>query len=114
MVARASAGACELCKIAVSEDDSDTADVILQSGLDIVCSALASDSVPVHDFEPQKPFVLFVGGEKRGISPVFMDKAAKKVHIPYAREEVRYSLPAASVCAIYASELYSYACVKVK
>lgn len=114
VVARASAGACELCKIAVSEDDSDTADVILQSGLDIVCSALASDSVPVHDFEPQKPFVLFVGGEKRGISPVFMDKAAKKVHIPYAREEVRYSLPAASVCAIYASELYSYACVKVK
>ena len=109
VVARSSAGACELCKIAISENDSETAEAIEKAGLDIVCSALSKDSVPVHCFAPEKPFVLFIGGEKRGISEEFMEKATKVVHIPYAREHVRYSLPAASVCAIYASELYGYA-----
>ena len=112
VVARSSAGACELCKIAISENDSETAEAIEKAGLDIVCSALSKDSVPVHSFAPQKPFVLFIGGEKRGISAEFMEKAAKVVHIPYAREDVRYSLPAASVCAIYAFKLYGYACTK--
>ena len=88
------------------------AEAIEKAGLDIVCSALSKDSVPVHSFAPQKPFVLFIGGEKRGISAEFMEKAAKVVHIPYAREGVRYSLPAASVCAIYAFKLYGYACTK--
>ena len=112
VVARASAGASELCRIAVSEGDTETAEAIEGAGLDIVCSALSKDSVPVHSFAPVKPFVLFIGGEKRGISAEFMEKAAKVVHIPYAREGVRYSLPAASVCAIYASQLYGYASTK--
>lgn len=117
VVARASAGASELCNIAKAKaDDNDTAQIIKSFGVDIVCSALSKDSVPVHEFSPEKPFVLFVGGEKRGISAEFMENAAKTVHIPYARTDVRYSLPAASVCAIYASELYSYAvkCEKVR
>lgn len=112
VVARASAGACELCNIALSENDGVTAENICSAGLDIVCSALSKDSVPVHSFVPEKPFVLFIGGEKRGISAEFMDKAAKVVHIPYAKDSVRYSLPAASVCAIYASQLYGYACTQ--
>ena len=108
-VARASAGASELCRIAVADkDDNVTADIIHNSGVGIVCSALAKDSVSIYDFKPQKPFVLFVGGEKRGISKDFMEKADSKVHIPYVNENVRYSLPAASVCAMYASELYKY------
>lgn len=108
-VARASAGASELCRMAIAnEDDTLTADIIHNKNVDIVCSALAQDSVSIYEFRPQKPFVLFVGGEKRGISKDFMEKSDGKVHIPYANEKVRYSLPAASVCAMYASELYKY------
>lgn len=108
-VARASAGASELCRMAVAdEDDGVTADIIHNSGAGIVCSALAQDSVSLYEFEPKNPFVLFIGGEKRGISKDFMEKADGKVHIPYVNEKVRYSLPAASVCAMYASELYRY------
>lgn len=112
VVARASAGACELCDIALSENDAKMSETVIDAGLDIVCSALSKESVPVQEFVPSKPFVLFVGGEKRGISAEFMEKAASIVHIPYARESVRYSLPAASVCAVYASTLYPYACKK--
>lgn len=107
-VARASAGASELCKIAVAPEDKETAELIRRSGLDIVCSALSAESVSVYEFAPEKPFVLFIGGEKRGISKEFMDNADKVVHIPYARENVRYSLPTASVCAVYASVLAGY------
>ena len=112
VIARASAGAFELCDVALSENDEETAQIIKNFGIDIVCSALTGTSVAVHEFSPKKPFVLFVGGEKRGISAEFMDKADAVVHIPYANDAVRYSLPAASVCAIYATELYGYAVQK--
>lgn len=102
-VARASAGASELCKIAIApENDADTVKIIKECGVDIVCSALANDSVSLFDFHPSRPFIIFIGGEKRGISKDFYDASDKKVHIPYNRD-VRYSLPTASVCAMYAA-----------
>lgn len=108
VIARASAGASELCDIAVcKESDNEIADAIKNHGLDIICSALSKDSVPVGSFVPEKPFVLFIGGEKRGISNAFMENAKTTVHIPYARN-VRYSLPTASVCAVYADRLSEY------
>lgn len=109
VTARSSAGASELCKIAVAPSDVLSVEIIKNAGVDIVCSALSHTSVAIGDFRPDKPFVLFVGGEKRGISAEFMENADRVVHIPYAREDVRYSLPAASVCAIYAGALADYA-----
>ena len=107
---RSSAGASDLCRIALMpKDDGESAAIIEKAGLDIVCSAKNKISVPLGDFSPTKPFVLFIGGEKRGISPTFMDKAKTVVHIPYANESVRYSLPAVSVCAMYASHLFGFA-----
>ena len=79
--------------------------LLRENGVDIVCSALAKDSEPLGTFSPVSPFVLFIGGEKRGISPCFMEAADKIVHIPYMRENVRYSLPTATVCAMFAERL---------
>ena len=86
--------------------------MIKEAKIDIVCSALSHDSVEIYDFAPEKPFVLFIGGEKRGISKEFMENADKIVHIPYARTDVKYSLTAASVCSAYAIHLAKYASVK--
>ena len=102
VVARSSAGASEMCGIAAAlEDDRETARLIKDSGLDIVCSAVAANSVSVYDFKSDRPYVLIIGGEKRGISKDFMDEADKIVHIPYRNDDARYSLPTASVCAVY-------------
>lgn len=110
VTARSSAGALELCDIALApENDSETVEIIKNRNVGIVCSALSKTSVPIGEFSPKEPFVLFVGGEKRGISKEFMENADTVVHIPYARSDVRYSLPAASVCAIYAGVLAEYA-----
>ncbi len=113
ILAKASAGASELCKMAIAGDDEETARLIKDKGIKIVCSALSANSEPLFDFEPEEPFVLFIGGEKRGISKEFMENADKVVHIPYARNETRYSLPATSVCALYAGKLYRYTINKV-
>ncbi len=106
IVAKASAGASERCNIAVApSDDSLTANKLIESGIDIVCSALSSTSIPLYSFKPLAPFILFIGGEKRGISKVFMEKASKIVHIPYSNPEAKYSLPTASCAAIFGSYL---------
>ena len=108
ILAKASAGASEMCKMAVAGDDEMTAKLIKEKGIKIVCSAVSSDSESLFDFEPKEPFVLFIGGEKRGISKEFMENADGVIHIPYARENVRFSLPAVSVCSLYAGALYKY------
>ncbi|MBE6681507.1 MAG: RNA methyltransferase [Ruminococcaceae bacterium] len=107
VVSTSSAGASELCDMAVSHDDDELVKQVKKHGVDIVCSALSKDSVSLFDFKPQKPFVLFIGGEKRGISKTFMENADAVVHIPYSNENARYSLPTASCAAIFASYLSS-------
>lgn len=104
-VARSSAGASELCDITIAPDDETAVQKIKEHGIGICCSALSKSSVSMYDFKPDKPFILFIGGEKRGISKVFMENADRVIHIPYANEEVRYSLPTASVSAIFGSYL---------
>ncbi len=106
VMARASAGASERIPMAfLPSDDEKTVELFEKNGVHIVCSALAKRSIPLYAFAPEAPFVLFIGGEKRGISPLFMEKAQTVVHIPYARENVRYSLPTNSVSAMFAAHL---------
>lgn len=107
VVATSSAGTSELCDMAVSKNDESLIKLVKDNGIDIVCSALSSSSVSLFEFKPKKPFVLFIGGEKRGISKTFMENADKVVHIPYTNENAKYSLPTASCAAIFGSYLAS-------
>lgn len=107
VVSTSSAGASELCNMAVSNNDDTLAKLIKDCDLDIVCSALSSKSVSLFDFKPKKPFVLFIGGEKRGISKTFMEHSDIVVHIPYTNKDAKYSLPTASCAAIFGSYLSS-------
>ncbi len=107
VVAKASAGTSESCEIAIAPDDDRVLEILKETGTDIVCSALSSVSIPLYRFKPQKPFVLFIGGEKRGISQCFMENASSVVHIPYSNENAKYSLPTASCAAIFGSYLAS-------
>ncbi len=103
IVCKASAGASELTKISVSYDDEKMVQMLTERNIDIVCAALSKDSVSLYDFKPVKPFVLFIGGEKRGISKAFMENASTVVHIPYSNQNACYSLPTASAAAIFGS-----------
>lgn len=107
VVGKSSAGASELCEIAISCDDDSAVKTIRDSKIKIVCSALSSISVSLFDFCPDYPFVLFIGGEKRGISKTFMENSDAVVHIPYSNNNAKYSLPTASCAAIFGSFLES-------
>ncbi len=107
IVATSSAGASELCNMSVTENDDELINLIKSKNINIVCSALSSTSVSLFEFKPEAPFVLFIGGEKRGISKTFMANADEVVHIPYSNENAKYSLPTASCAAIFGSHLSS-------
>ena len=103
IVAKASAGASELCDMTVAPDDETALKILRDNKISVVCAGLSHDSVSLFDFIPPTPFVLFIGGEKRGISKLFYENADKIVHIPYSNEDASYSLPTASCAAIFGS-----------
>lgn len=105
VVSKASAGASEFARITVAPNDKNVLDALKKHNIDIVCAAVSNTSVSLYDFNPKKPFVLFIGGEKRGISKDFIENANSIVHIPYKNENAKFSLPAASAAAIFASHL---------
>ena len=104
-VAKASAGASELCNISIAPNDDDALNSIRRHGVKIVCAGLSGTSVALNEFSCNDPFILFIGGEKRGISKLFFENADTVVHIPYSNSDATYSLPTASCAAIFGNYL---------
>lgn len=115
--ARASAGASELCPMAVLPPMKEETDRVAfmkrlqKAGFLRVCAAKTGCCEELYSFEPEFPLCLFIGGEKRGISPDFVKNADCIVCIPYANP-VRYSLPAATTAAVFGFSLARYRSIK--
>lgn len=111
VLARSSAGASELLSTAQLCDSNsersrrELISKLKRYGISIACSAVSSSATPIFNYDGSFPMILFIGGEKRGISPEFIDSADKLLYIPYADSNIRYSLPTASVAAISSFEL---------
>ncbi len=109
--ARASAGASELISIACAPDLStpqnrlEFLSEIKKRGYTVACAAVSSTSVAVDKYNYKAPLILFIGGEKRGISPEFAENADVLLHIPYANKNVRYSLPTAEAASIFGMQI---------
>lgn len=112
VLARSSAGASEYMSCArfsgneSSENRLKLISEIKKRGIKLCCSAVSQSSEAVFSYSGGFPMILFIGGEKRGISPEFMEKADRLIHIPYASPEIRYSLPTATVAAVAGFELF--------
>lgn len=111
ILARSSAGASELMTSAQLQDcKSEKARIAFVSklrnyGISIACSAVSSTATPIFEYEGAFPMILFIGGEKRGISPEFVASSDELLYIPYADNNIRYSLPTASTASIMSFEL---------
>lgn len=111
VLARSSAGASEFlpCARFFGSEEKDMriglVKEIKKRGIKLCCSAVSSSSVSVSEYFDGFPMILFIGGEKRGISPEYMENADRLLHIPYASPEIRYSLPTATVAAVSGFEL---------
>ena len=108
--ARSSAGATEMCDMALmpefnSPDEQKVFMAMLKkAGFYTACAAKTKDCEEIFSFEPQYPLILFIGGEKRGISPAFVENCDSIVSIPYF-SDAKFSLPTASTAAIFGFEL---------
>ena len=103
VVARSSAGASELMPTAVAESALEAAAFFRQRGLLVACTANKS-AVSLYETDLTQPLFLLIGGEKRGITRSFLDRADIRLNIPYGRL-FKHSLGAAASTAVIAFEL---------
>lgn len=101
-VARSSAGTSELAKIGIM-DSYDAVKLFKDNGFEIICAGIR-DSVSLYEHSFNKPLLLVIGGEKRGISRKILDLADTTVRIEYGREFMG-SLPSASAVSVIAFEI---------
>lgn len=102
VVARSSAGASELLPLYLSESDN-LVTLFHQANYRIYAAGIR-DSVSIYEAKLNRPLLLIVGGEKRGISRALLDRADQIVRIDYGRE-FRGSLSAASAATVMAFEV---------
>ena len=102
VVARSSAGASELLPLYLSEPDTMTT-LFHEAGYCIYAAGIR-DSVSIYEAKLNRPLLLIVGGEKRGISRALLDRADQIVRIDYGRD-FRGSLSAASAATVMAFEV---------
>lgn len=111
VLARSSAGASEHLSLASFRecDDKESRMELIEKikcrGIKLCCAAVSSSSVSLFDYSNGFPMILFIGGEKRGISPEYVENSDSLIHIPYANSSIRYSLPTATVAAVAGFEL---------
>ncbi len=100
---RGSAGASELLPCAVYHERQEVIDLARKYGYRIVCADENTDTLHT-DPVLQKPILLIVGGEKRGIAREFLSAADTLVKIDYARD-FKMSLTATAAVSILAFEV---------
>jgi len=103
IVARASAGASELMPMAIAESAAVAADFYRERGL-AVAYTTRKGAVSIYEADLSAPLFLLLGGEKRGVTRSFVDKADLRLQIPYGRP-FRHSLGTASSAAVVAFEM---------
>ncbi|MCA9905465.1 MAG: RNA methyltransferase, partial [Anaerolineae bacterium] len=82
IVARASAGAAERIRVALAQSAEEAAAFYREHGLTIAV-ADAHRAISIYEADLTVPLFLLVGGEKRGVTRSFADKADLRLKIPY-------------------------------
>ena len=103
VIARSSAGASELIPTALVDRPEEAADALSARGLTVAVTAKEEESVSLYDADLTTPLFLLIGGERRGVTRAFLDRADLLIGIPYGRD-FRQSLGAASAAGIIAFE----------
>lgn len=104
IVARSSAGASERMPTAIVESPREAADRLRVAGFRVVAAARDRRSISLWEADLSGRVFLLLGGEKRGITRSFRDRADLLIHIPYGRPEAE-ALGTAAAAAIVGFEL---------
>ena len=105
VVARSSAGASELMELYVAKL-TEAIRLFKEKGYRVVCAGIR-DSVSLFDTDLNKPLLVILGGEKRGISRSILALADEVVRIDYG-SSFGGSLSTSASAAIFAFEILRY------
>lgn len=103
VVARSSAGASEYMKTAVADSAEEAAEFYRQRGLAVACAATGEGSSSLYEADLRAPLFLLVGGEKRGVTRSFRDRADLRLKVPYGRPA--HALGTAAAAAVLGFEI---------
>jgi 23S rRNA (guanosine2251-2'-O)-methyltransferase len=102
-IIKSSAGTSELIPIAFVEDLETTANSFKSNDYTIACIS-KDEGQSIYHSNLKPPLFIVIGGEKRGITRTFLDKADLRINIPYKRDFVG-SLPLNSAAIIIGFEI---------
>jgi 23S rRNA (guanosine2251-2'-O)-methyltransferase len=102
-VTRASAGASEMIPSARAESVEEAAAICRQLGMRIACAVASDDAEELSETDLTGGLFVLIGGERRGVTRSFVDRADLRLRIGYGRERAP-DLGAATSAAIIAFE----------
>lgn len=102
VVAKSSAGTSELSNVCSCEPV-DAIKAFKNKGFEVVCAEI-KNSVSIYEHDFNKPVLLVLGGEKRGLSRGVLDLADANVRIDYGRKFMG-SLPSAAAISVISFEI---------
>lgn len=74
---------------------------IKKEGYQLVATVPSINSIPIEDFDTNKPFCLFFGTEKDGLSEEIKVSADRLVHIPIKGFSESYNVSVSAALALY-------------
>ncbi len=104
VIVKSSAGTSELMPIAQVSSAEFAADFFRKKDFKIACTA-KKNATSLFETNLTGKVFLFIGGERRGITRSFLEKADLLIEIPYARE-FRASLTATNSTAVFGAEIF--------
>lgn len=102
-IVRSSAGAYEYMNVILSDDMAGTVRTLKQHGL-YVYAAMRKDAISYFEAEFDRPLLLCIGGEMRGLSSAVLKECDQNIYIPYAND-FRAALNAAGASAALGFEV---------
>jgi len=105
LLLKASAGAAEILPTALIDDYDKIVAYVKHKGFKVICAEQSQMSVSLYDLQITPPYLIVIGGEKRGIAKPFVNAADFHITIPYGRD-VSYALSGASAAAVIAFEVF--------
>ena len=103
LIAKSSAGASEYIRLIDCKDMENTLEICKEKGCTLYC-AMRKDAIEMYDADYTKPFILAIGGEKRGLSKIVLNQSDQNIMIPYAND-FKNALNASSAVAAVAFEV---------
>ena len=103
-IVKSSAGAFEYLNIVMSDDLPQLVKDIKKQGIKTY-AAMRKDAITYLEADYQKPSLIAIGGEMRGLSSAVRNEIEQNIYIPYAND-FRNALNAASAAAVLSFEVY--------